>query len=462
MSRLVKDRGSVGRRIWRRRRRKGPASPMGSAAAEAGELEADMQEGDLLDADLDEAPLGRPDEGRGARSGALPGDPKPKGTGGVLAALRALFTPSAKPKAPKPKKPVAEPSYLVIDPTRDVLAVPRGAARLDAFERALASTPAGTPQQRALALAYHRELSALAEGAGVDLSLLESRVERCAQALIGAGEEERAGTLFLRVGKKHHAAELFLKVGAVDALEETHAQIHWEEGGVRQQARLELERFEALYLVGMRDQAFDALKHAHQLWPDNPLYAEMHANFVERLGRPRRLRLRARDHERLVIGSWPLVVGRGEEAALVLQSPMLSRAHLQVERKDGQLWVRDLDSRGGTRVDGAPLTGSAPLLPNAIIDMGGVIVQTAPIDGGVLLWAALAPQTRTVALTGERVQLAAPGRDEGGLSVRFDDKGRAVVEPPARLGGEAVRRPTLLLEGDVVSDGAWSWTVARA
>lgn len=448
MSRLVKDRGSVGRRIWRRRRRKGPASPMGTAATEAGELEADMAEGEH-DEELD-APTAAP-------------APRPRG--GVLAALRALFARPSTPKPPKPPKaakPATEPSYLVMDPTRDVLAVPRGAARLDAFERALAETPPGTPQQRALALAYHRELSALAEGAGVDLSLLEARVERCAQALIAAGEEERAGTLFLRVGKRHQAAELFLKVGAVDALEETHAQIHWDEGGSRHQARLELERFEALWLVGLRDQAFAALERAHRLWPENPIYTEMYENFVERQGKPRRLRLRARDHERLVVATWPLVVGRGEEAALALQSPMLSRAHVQVERKDGQLLVRDLDSRGGTRVEGTPLSGTAPLSPGATIDMGGVVVHTAAVDGGVLLWAALAPQVRTLALTGERATIAAPGRDEGGVRVGFDAGGRAVVEPPARLAGEAVRRATWLLEGDVVGDGAWTWTVARS
>lgn len=448
MSRLVKDRGSVGRRIWRRRRRKGAAGPMGSAATEAEELEADMEEGELDEPMAEPAPAATP-----------------KRRDGVLAAIRALFSPRASP--PRERKREPEPSYLVMDPTRDVLAVPRGAARLDAFERALGETPPGTPQQRALALAYHRELSALAEGAGVDLSLLEARVERCAQALIGAGEDERAGTLFLRVGKRHQAAEMFLKAGAVDQLEETHAQIHWEEGGARHQARLELERFEALWLVGARDQAFEALERAHRLWPENPIYAEMHANFVERLGKPRHLRLRAREHERTVIGTWPLVVGRGEEAALVLQSPMLSRAHVQIERKDGLLLVRDLDSRGGTRVQGAPLQGSAPLPPHATIDMGGVVVHSAPVEGGVVLWAALAPQVRTVALTGERARLVAPGLPEGsatigGLVVGFDARGRALVEPPARLAGEAVRRPTWLLEGDVVSDGSWSWTVTRS
>ncbi|MBI1948878.1 MAG: FHA domain-containing protein [Deltaproteobacteria bacterium] len=454
MSRLVKDRGSVGRRIWRRRKRRGPAAPMGTAAAEAGELDRDLVDGEADDA----ATFEEPDE------------EGPRPSGGMLAAVRALFSRRKQGVTPRSVAPSSEPSYLVIDPTRDVLSVPRGAARLDAFERALAETPAGTPQQRALALAYHRELSGLAEGAGVDLSLLEARVERCAQALIGAGEEERAGTLFLRVGKKHQAAELFLQVGAIDALEETHAQIHWDEGGARHQARLELERFEALWLVGARDQAFEALTRAHSLWPENPIYAEMHARFVERLGKPRRLRLRARDHERLILGTWPLVVGRGEEAALVLQSPMLSRAHVQVERKDGALVVRDLDSRGGTRVDGVTLVGTAPLRERAVIDMGGVVVETAPLEGGVLFWAALAPSARTVALTAERVLIAAPGAAPnatliagvGGLRVGFDVRGRAVVEPPAKLGGEAVRRATLLLEGDVVSDGAWSWNVARA
>ncbi len=445
MSRLVKDRGSVGRRIWRRRKRRGPSAPMGTAAAEAGELERDLVEED--DGTLDEPPSA----------------PKPPAGGGLLAAVRALFSRRGeRAQASRPTRTAPEPSYLVMDPTRDVLSVPRGAARLDAFERALAETPAGTPQHRALALAYHRELSALAESAGIDLSLLEARVERCAQALIGAGEEERAGNLFLRVGRRHQAAELFLKAGAVDELEETHAQIHWDEGGARHQARLELERFEALWLVGARDQAFDALTRAHQLWPENPVYAQMHGSFVERLGAPRRLRLRARDHERFIVGTWPLVVGRGEEAALVLQSPMLSRAHVQVERKDGALWVRDLDSRGGTRVNGAPLTGVASLPPAAVIDMGGVVVETAPVDGGVMLWAALAPQARTIALVGERTRVTPPGAGGGGVVVGFDAKGRAVVEPPARVGGEAVRRATLLLEGDVVSEGGWSWNVARA
>ncbi len=445
MSRLVKDRGSVGRRIWRRRKRRGPSTPMGTAAAEAGELERD------LEGDDDEVPFDEPAP-----------DPPPRSGGGVFAAVRALFTRRRAPAQSKPSRATPEPSYLVFDPTRDVLSVPRGAARLDAFERALVECPPGTPQQRALALAYHRELSALAEGAGIDLSLLEARVERCAQALIGAGEEERAGNLFLRVGRRHQAADLFLKAGAVDELEETHAQIHWEEGGARHQARLELERFEALWLVGARDQAFDALAKAHTLWPENPIYTEMHARFVERLGKARRLRLRARDHERLIVGSWPLVVGRGEEAALVLQSPTLSRAHLQIERKDGALWVRDLDSRGGTRVNGAPLTGVAALPPTAVIDMGGVVVESAPAEGGIMLWAALSPQLRTIALLGERTRIAPPGTTDGGAVVGFDARGRAVVEPPARVGGESVRRATLLLEGDVVSDGAWSWSVARA
>jgi hypothetical protein len=145
---------------------------------------------------------------------------------------------------------------------------------------------------------------------------------------------------------------------------------------------------------------------------------------------------------------------------------MLSRAHVQVERKDGALVVRDLDSHGGTRVDGVPLVGTAPLRERAVIDMGGVVVETAPVEGGVLFWAALAPSARTVALTAERVLIATPGAAPteavGGLRVGFDARGRAVVEPPAKLGGEAVRKATLLLEGDVVGDGAWTWNVARS
>src|SRR5438477_620171 len=48
----------------------------------------------------------------------------------------------------------------------------------------------------------------------------------------------------------------------------------------------------------------------------------------------------------------PLVVGRGEEAGLRLDSPIVSRTHARFTRRDGALAVEDLASSNGTFVAG--------------------------------------------------------------------------------------------------------------
>ena len=436
----MRDRGSVGRRLWRRRRRRTPSEP---SAPTDGASEGSASEGSAVDINLDEP------------SAPLPPSHQKPGPKKQLGLLGRLF-------ASKPRPPPPEPSYLVVDPTRDVLAVPRGAARLDAFERAIKTSPSGTPQFRALALAFHKELQTLAESAGVDLSLYDTRVEACAQALIAAGEEERAGTLFLRVGRRHQAAELFVAAGAIDALEEAHAQIHWDEGGPKHEARMAFERFEALFLVGMREQAFAMLERAHKLWGDNPIYTEIYTSFTERLGKPRRLSLTAGGKELVVVGAWPVIIGRGEDAAVRLTSPLISRAHLRVDLVAGAPVVVDLESRGGTRIAGEALAGKKPLPSGADIDMAGVVVKTRSTDTALWLHAALAPERRTVAALAGAVTVPPPdGLDaaeaHAGVSVRFDERGRAVVDGPVVVNGEERQKPLLLLEGDRLG----GWVVTR-
>lgn len=491
VDRLVRNRGSVGRRIWRRRRRRAhPAESAGAAPGAAGtagpgeaesweDVEED-EEDEALD-DIDEEPPflppvpPRPKSGATTQAATGTAGGATSGKKGFFASLLGAFSRD------KTTPPPADPPWLVVDPTRLVLAVPRGAARLDAFEQAIQTTTAGTAQFHALALAFHKELQFLAENASVDLSLFESRVEACARALIAAGEEERAGTLFLRVGRRHQAAELFLAAGAVDALEEAHAQIQWDEGGVKHEARLSFERFEALFLVGMREPALLCLERAHRLWHDNPIYAEIFRTFTERLGTPHRLALTAGKQELVVVGTWPVVIGRGEDAGVRLTSPLVSRAHLQVELEGGRPVLVDLDSRGGTRLGAGgerrELTGRQPLPPGADIDMAGLVVHTRVAGGALWLWPALAPEQRTVAAMTSTVMVPAPrslpatsvepsepgAPGEPALKVRFDARGRAVLEQPALLHGEPLRRATLLLEGDKIAAvaGGPTWTVAR-
>ena len=158
------------------------------------------------------------------------------------------------------------------DPVRDILSHARGPARLDAFQKTLERLVAGTAGHRGVAIAFHRELIGLAEQAQVDLALLKVRVEACAKGLMAAGEPEVAGMLLARIGRRHQAAEMFVAAGAIEALEKAHEEIERLESGARLDARLCYERFEGLFLVGMRHEALKALTQACTLWPENAIY----------------------------------------------------------------------------------------------------------------------------------------------------------------------------------------------
>ncbi len=51
----------------------------------------------------------------------------------------------------------------------------------------------------------------------------------------------------------------------------------------------------------------------------------------------------------------PIVLGRGDEADILVDDTRASRRHAEITLRDGRLWVRDLGSRNGTKVAGAVL-----------------------------------------------------------------------------------------------------------
>ncbi len=377
---------------------------------------------------------------------------------GALVRLRAWLRHQRRElRADTPVTALNLPAHVATDAVGEVLSVPRGVARLDAFEHALSAVAPASAVRRDLAIAFHRELTSLSESAGVDLSLLGDRVQACADALVAAGEDERAGSLFLRLGSKHQAAEMFIKTGAVEQLQETYALIEWDEGGPKLDARLAFERFEALFVVGMRDAALLSLERAIKLWGDNPVYNEVHRSFLHRIGVPFSVFLRGHRAQLRVVSKWPLVIGRGDDAAVRLQSPLLSRAHVQVALHDGVPTLIDLDNRGGTRVNGVDVHGPSPLRGAGEIEMGGVAVAYAAHPDALSLWPSVSPDHRTLAPLRADVTLPTPTWGEIGPRVRIDARGRTVGLVGAQLNGEVLKRDTVLLEGDRLG----AWVVAR-
>lgn len=100
--------------------------------------------------------------------------------------------------------------------------------------------------------------------------------------------------------------------------------------------------------------------------------------------------------QRIVLDTFPFVIGRGIAAHFVLSDEQVSKKHAILERDDGGFRVRDLGSTNGTFVNGQPVTES-PLLHDDILHVArsefrfvhlpqksgedSVMVRTVPAGG---------------------------------------------------------------------------------
>ncbi len=84
-------------------------------------------------------------------------------------------------------------------------------------------------------------------------------------------------------------------------------------------------------------------------------------------------------------------IGRHAENELTLESSNVSKRHARLVRREGALWLEDLGSTNGTRLEGQALRGAARVAPGAAIEIGefkllanalaGVGVESTP-EGG--------------------------------------------------------------------------------
>lgn len=77
-----------------------------------------------------------------------------------------------------------------------------------------------------------------------------------------------------------------------------------------------------------------------------------------------------------------VLVGRAPNADLRLDDPLVSRLHARIEMREDGVYVEDLGSRNGTRVDGANVVGSRCLRVDDEIEIGAASV----IFRGVGAW----------------------------------------------------------------------------
>lgn len=81
----------------------------------------------------------------------------------------------------------------------------------------------------------------------------------------------------------------------------------------------------------------------------------------------------------ILLTHWENIIGRSKNADVYLNYPSISRQHAALCRGEDEDWtVYDLDSKGGTLVNGRPVEGSAPVKLGDTITLGGVPLVFLP------------------------------------------------------------------------------------
>ena len=65
-------------------------------------------------------------------------------------------------------------------------------------------------------------------------------------------------------------------------------------------------------------------------------------------------------------------LGRASDNHIVLLDTYVSSYHARLDRRGGEWWLTDLDSRNGTLLNGVPITKSVPLADGDVIGVGEV------------------------------------------------------------------------------------------
>ncbi len=68
----------------------------------------------------------------------------------------------------------------------------------------------------------------------------------------------------------------------------------------------------------------------------------------------------------------PFVIGRSTANDIALDDDWVSAQHVRLRRYNGSWLAEDLGSTNGTRINGHPLTGAAPLHVGDVLDLGRV------------------------------------------------------------------------------------------
>jgi hypothetical protein len=128
--------------------------------------------------------------------------------------------------------------------------------------------------------------------------------------------------------------------------------------------------YELFLQGGQRDQAADALRACLQAAEQKGEYRRLLAALEERLLTGGRVELEVDSRRLVLIGRFPVLIGRDLDCDLQARGAAVSRHHARLELGAGQVLVSDCDSRNGTLLDGLRIGAPLPLPASGTLALG--------------------------------------------------------------------------------------------
>lgn len=208
--------------------------------------------------------------------------------------------------------------------------------------------------------------------------------EEAARLLLRGGDPAGAGEVYELGGQIQAAADAYKEAGEIERVE---ALLAGEERRRRSEGE-ERDHFAAYQhhmLLGRRDEAQAALRACLGAARDKQEPQRLLDELAARLLTDGRVTLRRRPLEPAeaewgppvrYVGRFPLILGRGDDCALALRDPGVSRGHASIGAGPAlpgaapTFTLRDLGSRNGTTLGGLALGGELPLRGEGEIGIG--------------------------------------------------------------------------------------------
>jgi hypothetical protein len=254
--------------------------------------------------------------------------------------------------------------------------------RLLSLRTALGLTPQGDTRRSMVLRLLGRALVDRGHETGVATTEGQAYLREAAGILEEGELFEQAGDVSLELGDRAAAAAVFSRAGLVERVEEVLGEEERRQQRTRREERCFAE-YESLLSEGKRDEAAEALRDAIEAASAKGEYRRLLAELERKLLNTGRVALSFEGRRVLLLGRFPILLGRDGDADLLLRGHTVSRHHARIHADPERGFVlEDCGSRNGTQLGALTIEASLPLPPSGEIGLGESCSLRFEVGGG--------------------------------------------------------------------------------